>query len=130
MCLISAGLMRVRPVTCRSRWSAVTRWDVDLGGPTRDKRRVGAGIQRGAVSRQFLVAGRDCLANAAGFGRVGVVGVLGVGHRLNGGVDAGRVEDLAEPAADRPNEGVFSQADVQRVGDPVGQGVPGGKAQR
>jgi hypothetical protein len=68
LCGAHAGAARYRP----KPMVGGDTLGVDLGGPTRDKRRVGAGFQRGAVSRQFLVTGGD---DQADYGRVGVDGV-------------------------------------------------------
>ncbi|HEU5024113.1 MAG TPA: hypothetical protein VFV01_04255 [Spirillospora sp.] len=92
-----------------------------LGHPLGDGHRVGAGLERGAVAREFgLTVGDLGLGtNRGGVGRR-LLGTLDVGDRL---LDAVRRQDLREPGIDEGGDLVFADEDVARVLDPVGQRV-------
>nr|WP_217920111.1 hypothetical protein [Actinomadura sp. BRA 177] len=92
-----------------------------LGHPLGDRHRVGSGLKRGAVAREFGLAVGD-LGLGSYCGGVGrrLLSALDIGDRLP---DAVRCQDLGEPGVDERGDLVFADEDVARVLDPVGQRV-------
>ena len=93
----------------------------DVVDPAGDLHRVGPGLKRGAVAREFGLAIGDLGlgANRCGVGRR-LLGAVDVGDRL---FDAVRRQDLGQPGVDERGDLVFTDEDIARVLDLVGQRV-------
>ena len=94
-----------------------------LGDPSGDRDRAGPGVQRGAILDEFVITRRDLLNCSPVIVRADSALVLRCDKIGDGLAEAVRGELAGEPAVDVGEDRVFAQADIQRVGDPVGQGV-------
>nr|WP_217711175.1 hypothetical protein [Actinomadura sp. NAK00032] len=92
-----------------------------LGHPLGDGRRISPGLERGTVARELGLAVGDLGlgANRRAVGRR-LLGTLDVGDGL---LDAVRRQDLGEPGVYGRGDLLFSDEDVARVRDLVGQRV-------
>nr|WP_031158112.1 hypothetical protein [Streptosporangium roseum] len=94
-----------------------------LPDPPRDHRRVGAGLQCGAVQAQPALGVGDLAAKGNDLGRSRPIKIVSGCERLHGPLHVGRPEEPAEPAIEPRRDVGLAQVDVPRMHHMVGQRV-------